>query len=92
LSDPRGLEYRAISVYSQTGIVETRGWVFPENAGDTYRFAVCWSGMVYPTFSVGAAADLKADAAIAIAAAQAKLAENKRKEPRFWRAEFRPTS
>ena len=67
LADPRGGDYRAIeiavgSVWSNVGgIFETHGWVLPETPGDKTRFAVTWSGLVYPTVSVGAPADLEAD-------------------------------
>ena len=67
LADPRGCDYRAIevavgSVWSNVaGIASTHGWVLPERPGETTRFAVAWSGLVYPTVSVGAPADLEAD-------------------------------
>jgi hypothetical protein len=67
LADPRGGDYRAIeivvgSVWSNAGeVLSTHGWVLPEAQGDKTRFAVTWSGMVYPTVSVGAPADLEAD-------------------------------
>jgi hypothetical protein len=67
LADPRGGDYRGIeiavgSVWSNVGgICSTRGWVLPGAPGDSNRFAVTWSGLVYPTVSVGAPADLEAD-------------------------------
>ena len=67
LADPRGGDYRAIeiavgSVWSNVGrILSTHGWVLPETPGEKTRFAVTWSGLVYPTVSVGAPADLEAD-------------------------------
>ena len=67
LADPRGGDYRAIeiavgSVWSNVGsILATHGWVLPGAPGDQARFAVTWSGLVYPTVSVGAPADLEAD-------------------------------
>ena len=67
LADPRGGEYRTIEivvggVWSNVGhVLSTHGWVLPEAPGDKTRFAVTWSGMVYPTVSVGAKADLEAD-------------------------------
>ena len=66
LPDPRGCEYRAISV--QVGsvfrgdgeTVETHGWVLPaDRAGK--RFAICWNGLVYPVVGVKGRADLRAD-------------------------------
>ena len=59
LADPRGCDYRAIevavgSVWSNVAwIASTHGWVLPERPGETTRFAVAWSGLVYPTVSVG---------------------------------------
>jgi hypothetical protein len=67
LADPRGGDYRAIEivvggVWSNVGtILATHGWVLPEAPGDKARFAVTWSGLVYPTVSVGAPADLEAN-------------------------------
>jgi hypothetical protein len=67
LADPRGGDYRTIeivvgSVRSNVGgVLSTHGWVLPEAPGVKTRFAVTWSGMVYPTVSVGARADLEAD-------------------------------
>jgi len=67
LADPRGGDYRSIeivvgNVWSNVGkVFQTHGWVLPETPGDKTRFAVTWSGLVYPTVSVGAPADLEAD-------------------------------
>jgi len=66
--DPRGCEYREIevevsSIWDGKGrAVQTRGWVLPEKAGQTQRFAICWNGLIYPVATVGAAADLHAEA------------------------------
>lgn len=69
-ADPRGCEYREVelpcgSVWSNGGsLLKTRAWVFPlgENEPpDAPRFAVSWSGIVYPAYRVGPAADLRAD-------------------------------
>ena len=79
LADPRGGDYRAIeiavgSVWSNVGgILSTHGWVLPEAPGDKTRFAVTWSGLVYPTVSVGAPADLEADVKALEDAARALL-------------------
>lgn len=70
LADPRGCEYREVevmcgSVWSNRGIaVTTHAWLLPreaETAPDAPRFAVTWSGLVYPVEKVGAAANLAAD-------------------------------
>lgn len=70
LADPRGCEYREVevtcgSVWSKRGIaVATHAWLLPleaEAAPDAPRFAVTWSGLVYPVEKVGAAANLAAD-------------------------------
>ena len=52
MADPRGLDYREIEVGTgrvlrRTGLVETRGWLLPAEAGEQ-RFAVCWNGLLYP--------------------------------------------
>lgn len=31
----------------------TRGWVLPETTSETRRFAICWSGLIYPVVEVG---------------------------------------
>ena len=67
LADPRGGDYRAIeiavgSVWSNVGGIALDPRLGPaRGAGETTRFAVAWSGLVYPTVSVGAPADLEAD-------------------------------
>lgn len=67
LADPRGCDYRTISVGTgscwsgDAGVVECHGWVLPAKEAAAQRFAVCWNGMVYPVVSVGDKADLKAD-------------------------------
>jgi hypothetical protein len=67
LADPCGCDYRAIeisvgSVWTNAGtVLATHGWVLPETPGETARFAVTWSGLVYPTVTVGEPADLEAD-------------------------------
>jgi hypothetical protein len=77
LADPRGGDYREIEiavggVWSNVGgITKTHGWVLPETPGEKARFAVTWSGMTYPTVSVGAPADLEADVKVLEDAARA---------------------
>ncbi len=70
LADPRGGEYRQISVavgnaWNGGGeAFPTHGWVLPRSAKSPQtgpRFAVCWNGLVYPVASVGDRADLSAD-------------------------------
>jgi hypothetical protein len=69
LADPRGGEYRVITVQVGTvwrgdgGVVQTHGWVFPPGAtGEkSKRFAACWNGLVYSVVEVKGKADLQAD-------------------------------
>ncbi len=67
LADPRGCDYREIEIAvggvwsNVAGITATHGWVLPETQGEKRRFAVTWSGMVYPTISIGKPADLAGD-------------------------------
>lgn len=67
MADPRGCEYHEIEVVvgdvwnGDDGIQKVHGWVLPRNVASTQRFAVCWNGLVYPTNSVGGAANLKED-------------------------------
>lgn len=66
LADPRGCEYRVISVQigdvwrGDGGTVETHGWVLPGEAQGK-RFAACWNGLVYPVIAVKDRANLQAD-------------------------------
>jgi len=68
LADPRGGEYREITVQASgffpgmTSPVRVHGWVLPTGPGTAPSFAVCWNGEVYPVTAVGVPADLKADA------------------------------
>ena len=68
LADPRGGEYRAITVQAsgpfpgQTNAEPIHGWVLPAGPGESPKFAVCWDGQVYPVTAAGARADLQADA------------------------------
>jgi hypothetical protein len=88
LADPRGCEYRAVEVAigscwsGDGGILKTRAWVLPARAGDGQRFAVGWSGLVYPVVAVGARVDLRADVrAVVKADEEARAAYEKRHGP-----------
>jgi hypothetical protein len=67
LADPRGCDYRAIEIgvgdvrSGHGSVIQTRGWVLPAPDGEKTRFAVAWSGLVYPTVSIGEPADPEAD-------------------------------
>ncbi len=66
MADPRGGEYRAVSVvtgnpWNGAGVTTTRAWVLPAAALSPQRFAVCWNGLVYPCVTVGEKADVAAD-------------------------------
>jgi len=82
LADPRGCDYRAIEigigdVWSGTGgVMQTHGWVLPAPGGEKTRFAVAWSGLVYPTVSIGEPADPAAD--VKVIAEQARAAREAR--------------
>jgi len=73
LADPRGGEYRQISVHignvwsGDGGIVSVHGWVLPQPAAGQ-RYAVCWNGLVYPVVSLNDRADLSADVAALVKA------------------------
>lgn len=74
LADPRGGEYREITVQGETrwrGEVkptQVHGWVLPRVPGEARTFAVCWNGAVYPLVSTGGPVDLKADVAAQVRA------------------------
>ena len=63
-ADPRGCEYRVISVPvgdvwggdRGAALIKTHGWVLPGEGKE--RFAVCWNGLVYPAIEVGEVASL----------------------------------
>jgi hypothetical protein len=77
-ADPRGCEYRVITVTTGSvwtgdgGTVETHGWVLPADAKCPHRFAVCWNALVYPVIKVGPPADLATDIKTAANAARQK--------------------
>lgn len=73
LADPRGGDYRQVSVSvgsvwpKDGGVVRTHGWVLPQAAAGP-RSAVCWNGLAYAVMSVGGPADLNADVSALIKA------------------------
>jgi hypothetical protein len=77
-ADPRGCEYRVITVTigsvwtGDAGTFETHGWVLPADGKSPHRFAVCWNALVYPVIKVGSRADLGADVRAAAKAARGK--------------------
>ncbi|MCK4374112.1 MAG: hypothetical protein KAX19_02250, partial [Candidatus Brocadiae bacterium] len=88
MADPRGLEYREVEVgtgrvWRRTGIVETHGWLLPAHGGKQ-RFAVCWNGLVYPVVSVGAQADARADAELALVRERERREERIRETRNAW--------
>ena len=54
LADPRGGDYRQVSVAvgnvwsGDGGVARTHAWVLPVDTPGGQRFAVCWNGLVYP--------------------------------------------
>jgi hypothetical protein len=68
LPDPRGCEYREITIAvseppaAVDEEVRTAGWVLPEDSTGTARFAICRNGLVYRALEVGKHADAAADA------------------------------
>lgn len=69
LPDPRGCEYREITitvgdVWGHVRDVKTRGWVLPSNsaAGGTQKqFGIAWNGLIYPLQSSGARFNVRDD-------------------------------
>jgi hypothetical protein len=87
LADPRDCDYREVAVFAGTwgedgGSVKTHAWLLPAD-GKKQRFAVCWNGLVYPVFEVGAATDLKADVLATIKADEDRRAEQTKRTPNF---------
>jgi predicted esterase len=69
LADPRGCEYRTLTVAIPGRGTETmHGWLLPAKRGNAKRHAVCWDGFVRAVWSVGPRADLAADVRAAIKA------------------------
>jgi hypothetical protein len=60
MADPRGCEYREVEI-GDGEAARTRGFVLPRREGEADRFVVGWDGVIYPAFSIGAAADLEKD-------------------------------
>ena len=60
MADPRECEYRVVEI-NLARPLKTHAWVLPADNGQA-RYAVGWNGLVYPVQSVGAPADLAADA------------------------------
>ncbi|HRT56226.1 MAG TPA: hypothetical protein P5038_06325 [Candidatus Paceibacterota bacterium] len=68
--DPRGCEYREIEVttstiWGESAMTRTRGWLLPQAGEATNRFAICWNGLIYPVAKFGPPADLRAEIASA---------------------------
>jgi hypothetical protein len=66
LADPRGCEYRELSIgfgeprAGDAGVIPVRGWLIPGKGAQ--RYAVCWNGLVYPVAEIGPPADFRHDA------------------------------
>ncbi len=93
LADPRGCDYHAIEIgvgnvwSGDGGVLKTHGWVLPAPAGEKTRFAIAWSGLVYPTVSIGEPADPAAD--VQVIAQQARAAgEARAKRPNMGNGGF----
>ena len=93
LADPRGCDYHAIEIgignvwSGDGGVLKTHGWVLPAPAGEKTRFAVAWSGLVYPVVSIGEPADPAED--VKIIAQEARAAREARaKHPNMGGAGF----
>ncbi len=96
LADPRGCEYRSISVGTGScwsgdgGVVQCHGWVLPATEKGSQQFAVCWNGLIYPALKVGDKADLKADIDAVIKADEDARAATAKDNPDFpfmrWRS------
>lgn len=67
LADPRGCDYRKIKLTvgnvwgGEGGPVETTGWVLPTTDRGKFRYAIAWSGLVYPLVADLGPGDLDAD-------------------------------
>lgn len=83
LADPRGCEYREIQVvvgscWGGSDVMKTHGWVLP--SAEKQRFAVCWSGLVYPVVAVGEPASVKDDITAALKKDEAQLDEARQRD------------
>ncbi|MCW3060828.1 MAG: hypothetical protein JWQ02_2649, partial [Capsulimonas sp.] len=87
LADPRGGEYREISVAvgnpwsGDAGVIKTHGWVLP-SADGAQKFSVCWNGLTYPTVSVGKKADLRKDILAVISTEEAAQTRQREQSPK----------
>ena len=66
LADPRGLDYREVDIVagavgSQCEVVHVHAWIIPSTTTNPPRYAVTWSGSVYPIVRGGPAANLATD-------------------------------
>ncbi|MEO7719988.1 MAG: hypothetical protein ABIY70_27595, partial [Capsulimonas sp.] len=88
LADPRGGEYREISVAvgspwsGDAGVMKTHAWVLPSNDGAAQKFAVCWNGLTYPIVSMGKKADLRKDILGVISTEEAAQARQRKQSPK----------
>ena len=64
LADPRGCDYRHVTVREGGKTHAARGWVLPATQGDPTRYAIGWNGLVYPVEGIGKQADLAEDLGI----------------------------
>jgi hypothetical protein len=89
LADPRGCEYREVSVGTgscwsgDAGVVHCHGWAFPAGDAAAQRYAVCWNGLVYPAVSVGEKADLDRDIEAVIRRDDEATAKAAAENPKF---------
>jgi len=79
LPDPRGCEYRQVSVprlllAGRMQIVQTQGWVLPA-AADAQQFAICWDGLNLPVAGRRQAGGPEGDAAAALRQEEKLLTE-----------------
>jgi hypothetical protein len=74
LADPRGCDYREITittgdVWGRVRDVQTHGWVLPRGLSQGLQdpahssFAIAWNGLIYPLKSTGPPTDLRDDLA-----------------------------
>ena len=84
LADPRGCGYHVIEIgignnwSGDGGVVKTHGWVLPAPDREKTRFAIAWSGLVYPTASIGEPADPADD--VKVIARESRAAREARAE------------
>ena len=89
LADPRGGEYRELSInvdnYDSTEavLVKCHGWVLPDAENRKSQYAVCWNGLVYPVVEVKEKADLKQDVAGLLRKDAAEMAKEEKENASF---------